>query len=257
MNPDCVHAERITVKTPKMGETSCVCKVKYDGMPLDIKLCGVRILKVKNPDSRDMYIQLKPTKVDIKAISKLEKSFVQIAIDNTQSWFGHRMKPALIDEYFTSNIILDDKFGNTFKCRLEDPFDDIKQLKDSCDVVDIVLRVNCLRFFKQSFGIGYKIVEVIKTEPNFLFTDDTYSSTTDDCDTIDDVDVGPDACELRALAEDLVKQAEAYKNELESVVQELTVMTSTVEMDKITLKHITDMHEVLGKISEKYFVTYK
>lgn len=255
MNLEAFQPELIVVKAPKMCESMCVCKIKYNGEAFDIKLCGVRVLKVKRPDAKDMYIHVKPSKADIKYISRLEKALVKIATENTQDWFGHRMKPSLVDEYFTSNIALDDKYGNTFKCRLEDPYDDIKP---SETVVDVILRVSCLRFHKQSFGIGYKIIEVSSPESAFLIDEDEPDYDTDENENEEDEEsIGPDASEILSLADDLIKQSEAMIDELSSSIFELKEAVELVNTNRVSLKNVTSLHEILGKVAEKYFVTYK
>jgi len=255
MNLEGLQPELIVVKSPKMCESMCVCKVNYDGESFDIKLTGVRILKVKRPDAKDMYIYVKPSKEDIKYVSKLEKALVKIAIDNTQDWFGHRMKPSLVDEYFTSNIVLDDKYGNIFKCRLEKPFDEVKASEAT---VDLVLRVSCLRFHKQSFGIGYKIVEVSSPESAFLIDEEEADNDTDEYENEEDEEsLGPDTADILSLADDLVKQSEDLIDELSSSICELKGAVELVNTNRVSLKNVTSLHEILGKVAEKYFVTYK
>ena len=255
MNLEAFQPELIVVKAPKMCESACVCKVKYNSEAFDIKLNSVRILKVKRPDAKDMYIHIKPSKADIKYVSKIEKALVKIAIENTQEWFGHRMKPSLVDEYFTSNIILDDKHGNTFKCRLDEPFDEIKA---SDAHVDLVLRVSCLRFHKQSFGVGYKIVEVSSPESAFLIDEDEADNDTDEYENEEDEEsLGPDSSDILSLADDLIKQSEDIIGELSSSIKELKDAVELVNTNRVSLKNVTSLHEILGNVAEKYFVTYK
>jgi len=114
-----INHELIEINNPRRYDSTCICKVKYDGGKLDVNLENVRLLNVKKPDAHDMYVNLRLDRETVKHVLRMEKAIVSIVAQNTDEWFKSKMKSCAVDEHFSSSIVLDEENNAVFKCRLE------------------------------------------------------------------------------------------------------------------------------------------
>lgn len=258
---DQVNQDHINVRAPRRYDGTCVCKIKYNGGKLDVLFPNVKVLNIKHHDIGNMYVQFKLDKPVLKNLVRMEKAFIECAIQNTVSWFGQRMKPSIVEDYFTSNITIDDSHGATFKARLQEPFDgEIEKDK----FYNLQMRVSSIIFYKQSFNIGWNIVKSERVEINDFVFDGIESDLSDSDESIVeeespdlsvDEDPEPDHEELDLMVSELSKRAKDAINNLSLEIESLTIkrdnlVSANVKMiESPLLKTISDLHELLDEVS--------
>jgi hypothetical protein len=253
---DTVDYSLISVKSPRRFDSTNVCKISYDGGKLNLTLSKVKILLIKTPNPYEMYAQFKFEKKQLKLMRKFENQMVNVAVANAEEWFSHKITPALVEEYFISNLIYDEENGATFKTKLEDPCFELKDFKKT-QQLDIVLRAKYLRFSKKSFVIGWSLEDVCVSHADYLFSSDESGNETDleENSILENIGangaeivMGPDTEELADMIDELCVIATKQISDLETSLSKLKDGLESVQHNP-SIKTVTELYEVIGEIS--------
>jgi hypothetical protein len=237
-----IDHEKIHLCNPKHYDSIYVSKVKYDTRKFDVTIDNVQVLQTKLPSPRDMYIKLKLDKQTVKDIVKLEKSLVNIVSDNTEVWFKNRLRTCAVDEHFQSNIIVDDRHGTIFKCRLEEPSDELCAFDNKQIPVNITMRLACIRFTKKIFTVGWDIISVTESTSPCMFKDEG-DDDEDEYEQDDDVKLEPDDEDMSDIIKDLMGKSVAMKERLQVKLDELTKAIDAVKTNP-GIMEINFLHDV-------------
>lgn len=242
-----IDHDKIQVCNPKHYDSIYVSKVKYDGHKLDITLHNAIILQSKLPSPRDMYIKVKLDKQTVKAIVKLENAIVNEITGKTEVWFKNRLRTCAVDEHFQSNIVVDDRHGTIFKCRLEEPSDEVCLFEQSKVPVTITMRLVCIRFTKKIFTVGWDIIDIAKSTSPCMFQQDydeddqsiIEESQEDDTEEV----LGPDDEEMLEIRDALIIKSVAMQERLQSKLDDLTKAINAVKKNP-GIAEINFLHNV-------------
>jgi hypothetical protein len=248
-----INYDLIHVAAPRRYDSTCICKVKYDSGKFDITFDNAKIIHVKHPDTHDMYVHIKLGRETVKHILKLEKAFVNIVANNTDNWFKNKMKSCAVDEHFGSNISLDENNVPTFKCRLEEPNQDIAVVGVG-EKVQLKMRISCLRFTKKLFGLGWSVISVDPVKEcaskDYLFTSDEETEddfSDEDASSMGEEDLGPDDDEILSILDEIVGKSIQTRNELKASLESLEHAIATVK-ECPSIKNINALHEIYIQI---------
>lgn len=239
-----IDHDKIEVCNPKHYDSIYMSKVKYDGHKLDIKLQNALILQTKLPGPRDMYIKVKLDKHTVKEIVKLEKALVNEITGKTEVWFKNRLRTCAVDEHFQSNVVVDDCHGTIFKCRLEEPSDEVCLFEKTQVPVNIIMRLVCIRFTKKIFTVGWDIIEITESTTPYMFQQD--EDEDDQCiinaGDADDT-LGPDDEDMIEILNDLMSKSIAIRERLQNKLNELTKAIDAVK-ENPGITEINFLHNV-------------
>lgn len=258
-----IDSSKFTVRDPKRDEDVYVCRICYNGSKnVHIKLDLVRIMDIK--ESSIVYVAV--GKEWLHTILDIEDVLLQKTKEHAHEWFNTRMTPDIIEDFFTSSIVVHKKYGHVLKlcCKNES----IQASFKPRALCNLVLTLSGLKFYKKKFNLIWSIDTYEPIAMDAKEAEDTENM--DPADILDEEDrlfLGPDACDLETIWKDLAERAQnqlhllterrdSLTRQLESVHQSLEKVRHS--MDQLQLQRpaqnfylLEQIHDVLNEVSSQ------
>ena len=161
-----LQTEKLKISKPRKTDDSLFGKVEYDGVRLHLHLNGIDILKHKKiRHSTKFYtvMQLRVSKETCKKMVDFDSYCIEQVQKHTESWFTKALDENVIEEYYTSSVIINKGAGFLLKLKLQGDGDPLPPHK-----ADIVVALKGLRFYKQRFIPEWEIVRTRAVDSDFL-----------------------------------------------------------------------------------------
>lgn len=211
-----LDTSKFTVHDPKRDDDVYVCRIYYNGSKhVRIKIDWARIVDIK--EATLVYVAL--GKEWLHTILDIEDVLLQKTKERAQEWFNARMTPDIIEDFFTSSIVVHKKHGHVLKlyCK-NDSVQPSFKTKAPCS---LVLKLSGLKFYKKKFNLMWSIESY---EPLGISAEEEKGDALeeDGLDEDDRVFLGPDAIELESIWKDLVKR---YQDQIQHLTHHRDCLT--------------------------------
>lgn len=208
-----ISVTSININKPRKQQESLFGKIFYqESEPLYAYFYNVRFLKQKHVRHHEGSYQIfyvKGNSSQTQKLAELDEFCKEHVKDNAARWFSKGLDENIIDEYYTSSLILSPADGLVMKLKVTgtlETFDDGRY--------DLLLRMKGLRFYKQRFIPEWELSAAKHVQGNFLDT------------LIDDSDNPYDDTEVEVVGEDM----HAICNELlHKIKDKLKIINSQIE----------------------------
>lgn len=187
-----VDTSKIQIKDPKKDDDVYVCRIHYNGQKkMELSMTMVRIVEIKESVA---YIRL--PKEWLRTLLEIEDAALRIAKNKASTWFNNRLTEDIVEEYFSSSIIVHKKYGQVLKVTCRNSVSGLV-----CGTLsNIVLNLNSLKFYKKKFNLVWSIDEQIPIRT----LDADEDSSIEEFSEEDIEFMGPDCHDMDAIHSSLV-----------------------------------------------------
>jgi protein-tyrosine phosphatase len=243
-----IDLDQISISKPKKTEDSLFGNISCDAKQLNVRLYNTQVIqhkKVRHLSKSYTVLFLKVSKATCKHIVELDNHCIDHVKANFASWFAKSFDENIIEDYYTSSVLLSKTNGYVFKLKLQGDDDLLEPSK-----YDFVLGLKGLRFYKQRFIPEWEIVNIKPVENDFLNSIRSDSDDSWEEDMIETESVPePDAEEVRSITnalrariqgrlDALTSEQAAVANKIEECVELLSKLNASAvaipELDKIS-----------------------
>lgn len=232
---------KFTVRDPKRDDDVYICRIGYSGSKhVRIKIDWAKIVDIK--ESIIVYVAL--GKDWLHTILDIEEVLLQKTKERAQEWFNARMTPDIIEDFFTSSIVVHKKYGHVLKltCKNDSLQPNLKP-RIPCSMV---LTLSGLKFYKKKFNLMWSIESY---EPlRMSAAEEEHEATETEEEGLDEEDrlfLGPDAIDLEAIWKDLVTRAQNHIDHLTRHRDQLT------QQRDIVCQHLEKVQQTMDQLQDQ------
>lgn len=143
----------------KTSSDSFLCPALYGPDVLQLRIPNAKIVRVI-AGKGSATILLKVSSRVVKMLMEFDERCLSAALNNTDSWFMHKMNPALIEDFFKGSTEVNTKGqGIVARFKLACAEGDILPNLNVDAAYDIALRLSGLQFRKQNFCALWKLTQ--------------------------------------------------------------------------------------------------
>lgn len=219
LDSNTVDPTKFYVRDPRREDDVYVCRVQYDRSKkekADFKIDAVRVVDIK--ESSIVYLSL--PKDWLRVLLDVEEALLDYTKKNANGWFNDRLTPDIVEDYFTSSIVVHKKHGHVLKLSSKRAAAKL-QAHTFCNVV---LNLSALKFYKKKFNLLWSVEEVSALEQHPPAESDDEGSHLDE-----DLEfMGPDIPDIVTIHEGLVQRAQRFMSACETRMAQLSEKIDTL-----------------------------
>lgn len=236
----------VFVKPPKKKDGYMICKISCNDDKLEVHLKG-SLLTLTKAVHDTYYLKCRVDKEQRNALLELEEYAVAFTQANTYDWFKNKIEKDTVEEYFQSSVVYDKKHGACIKAHVDglkpDALDNLVGKE-----VDIVLRINGLKFLKQSAYLVFETASCTLSESSNIAW---MSEEEDDgCDSesieIDTEDLHNIHTALKAGYKQKIESYEQHVSDYMHRLQKLQSRLEILEGDRLSLNDLDALYDDLS-----------
>jgi len=209
----------IQISKPKRTDDSLFGKMTYNNQQLNIHFHNLHVLKHKKVKHLTKYytvLFLKVPKFVCKKMIDFDNHCIDQVQTNISGWFAKALDENVIEEYYTTSVLLNKENAYVLKLKLQGA-DDILE----CGQHDIVVSLKGLRFYKQRFIPEWELIAAQPIENDFLNSIDSDEDNWEDEMLEQDIVPEPDAEQVQIIFEALHQKISSQANMLEQTISQL------------------------------------
>lgn len=216
-----LNLNKLMLKEPKKQDDIYYCRFQYDShTKVFITLSSVKLVKVKTMSPTSHIVTLKLPSLCITPLIDLEEAVVEQTKTNCSKWFNNSLTPALVEEYFSSNLGIDKEHGEVYKFMVQVlPFTE-NQAAPIGMHGDAVLQLLGVRYYKKRFTIIWALEKFTPYETHPESEDDDIPLDEDE-DLFDPDITQTMKADLLAKAKAALEKLDARRTEVQNCVQRL------------------------------------
>jgi hypothetical protein len=249
-----LELDKLNVLKPRKTDDSLFGKITYDDGQLNMHIHNSQVIKhkkVKHLSKCYTVLFLKVPKNICKKIVDFDSVCIEQVKTNLGGWFTKALDENVIEEYYTSSIIVSKNDGFILKLKLQGDDDILDNAR-----YDIIIALKGLRFYKQRFIPEWEIVNIKPVEDDFLNSLESDDDPWQEELIEDEVIPEPTNEELQIISDTLIEKIHKYLRQYSSDINSLQEKTSLLEtlLTKLTEnKHdVSVLDEISDQVEKLY-----
>ena len=230
--------DSIVITKPKKTDDSLFGKIVYNDSTLRVFFPNAQVIKHKQIKHLSNYytvLFVKLPKSVCAAMVEFDAQCTDIVKKNISQWFTKGLDENIIEEYYTSSVVVSKSDGYLIKLKLQG----VDELLEP-NRYDVVMDLKGLRFYKQRFIPEWEMVGVKHIDGDFMNSLQSEDEETWQDDQDDDVP-GPDDEEITAIISGMDERLEGL---LQKVRQE---HAEIIEQKQIAEENVSRIENIFRK----------
>lgn len=241
-----LELEKLLISKPKKTDDSLFGKISYDQHQLNVHFYNSVVVKhkrIKHLTKFYTVLILKVPKKQCKAMVDFDNHCIEQVKSNIGGWFSKALDENVIEEYYTSSVILSKNDGPLIKIKVQGCDDLLESTK-----YDLVISLKGLRFYKQRFIPEWEIVNLKQVEDDFINSIQSDEENTWEDELVEDnVVPEPDEETLNQISEAILNK---LNDNINTVLHKQRRYEQKIESTKQTISYFND---IINKVKNNRF----
>lgn len=225
-----IELSKLVISKPKKTDDSLFGKITYNDCQVHLHFYNIDIIKHKRIKQLTKYysvIFMKIPKSLCQQMIEFDNHCIEQVKSNIGGWFSKTLDENVIEEYYTTSVIINNNEGFMLKLKLQGTSEDMLEPQK----VDVVIALKGLRFYKQRFIPEWEIVNIKPVYDDFINSiqsDDENNIWQEEIDENDSYLPEPDEEELTCIYNTLFNKMEKKYKTLVKKQQKYTDLSEHI-----------------------------